>query len=301
MPGISALHCQHADDQRVARRQRGERAVAEPAQLLAEQQQQPVHHQEAGRHQRRGEQAADEFFQREAHDHRRNGGDDDQHQRQPGVVHRWLLPKPSAPRASPHQSRQKYSDQRRRRAGVQHHQERQERGRMLVEVPVQQRRQHHRMAQAADREQLGRPLQNGHRDGLDRIHVALAPWLSSRAQEWRIGGALQPSRQAPVGAGASSTVNPASVIAASSAPAVAPETISTMWRSRSATSVAAGSTVCTARVMLPDAALAAHVGNGEAGHAGLPAWSAKAASRQGSRPGPGRQRGPTLAAAPTNV
>ena len=52
-------------------------------------------------------------------------------------------------------------EQRRRRADMEHDQERQERRPVLVEVPAEQARQDHRVAQTADGKQLGRPLHGG--------------------------------------------------------------------------------------------------------------------------------------------
>ena len=42
---------------------------------------------------------------------------------------------------------------------------------MLIDVPVQQRRQHDGVAEAADGEQLGRTLQHGDDDGLQCGHA----------------------------------------------------------------------------------------------------------------------------------
>ena len=67
------------------------------------------------------------------------------------------------------------TQQRRSRADMQHHQEGQEVLALNVEVPSEQRWQHHGMAKAADGKQFGRALDNGNRYRVNRIH-----WQPSR-------------------------------------------------------------------------------------------------------------------------
>ena len=74
---------------------------------------------------------------------------------------------------------------------MQHHQEGQERRRVLVDLPVQQRGQHDGMAEAADREQLGGALQDGDDDGLQRVHGGFLTETPSLGNLWATFG--QPS------------------------------------------------------------------------------------------------------------
>ena len=151
--------------------QAGQRPMALLAQPLTEQQQQPVDHQEGRSDHRRAEQAADELLQQEAEDHCRDGGDDDQ-QEHPAAFPDLVFG------ADAQQARRQrppitpeIPQQRRGGAEMQHHQERQESGRPLIEARTDQRGQHDGMAQAGDGEQLGGALDDGDEDGLQRGHV----------------------------------------------------------------------------------------------------------------------------------
>ena len=159
-----------SDDQRVQRGEAGQRAVGVGAQPLAEQQQRGVDDQERCRDGGRTEQAAEEVFQHEADDHRGDRGDDDQ----PEDATRFgdlvsIGQAEDADRQRPPVVPE-IAEQRRGGAEMQHHQEGQERRRVLVQVPVQQRGQHDGVAEAADREQLGGALHDGDDDGLQRVH-----------------------------------------------------------------------------------------------------------------------------------
>ena len=167
-----------ADGERVARRSAStaagaprRRAAARRTAAAA-----PLTTRKAAATTRRAEQAAEELLQHEAHDHRRDGRDHDQAEHAPALAHLMRrADSPSTPISSAHQSRQKYSSSAVAVPRCSITRNGRNAGRALVDVPAQQRRQHHRVAKAAHRKQFGRTLDDRDHDRLQTGHGMVCP------------------------------------------------------------------------------------------------------------------------------
>ena len=109
----------------------------------------------------------------------RHGRGDDHPQQPPRLPHLAAIrrdPEEAAQQVEP--VAPEIEEESRRRADVEDHDERQERRRLLVHRPAQDRRQDDRMAEAADRKQLGDPLQDRQGIGVEIAHRSGAAVLA---------------------------------------------------------------------------------------------------------------------------